>query len=94
MVDGKGVSKDILIMDPGDNIAVCLRDIKAGENVTFRMEAETISVKVLDHIPRGHKICVKEIPNDAPIIKYGEIIGKATTDIHIGQHVHVHNVVD
>jgi altronate dehydratase small subunit len=25
-------------------------------------------------------------------MKYGEIIGKATTDIKPGQHVHVHNV--
>ena len=54
MVDSRGVSKDILIMDPGDNVAVCLRDIKAGENVTFSMEAETINAKVLDHIPKGH----------------------------------------
>jgi len=27
-----------------------------------------------------------------PVVKYGEVIGYATTGIRPGQHVHVHNV--
>jgi len=94
MVVKKGVSQDMLMMDPLDNIAVCLRDFKADEKVSLRMGPKTIHVKVQDQIPRGHKVCVKEIQNGAQVIKYGEVIGKASTEIHIGQHVHVHNVVD
>jgi len=94
MAESNGISKDILMMDPRDNIAVCLRDLKAGENVSVKSATEIISAKVLDQIPRGHKICMREIQKGEHVIKYGEIIGKANTDIHAGQHVHVHNVVD
>ena len=94
MAENKGSSKSILMLDPKDNIAVCLRDITAGEQVTFSMGNKAMSAKVVDPIPRGHKICVKEIKKGTQIIKYGEIIGKATKPIHVGQHVHVHNVTD
>ena len=48
----------------------------------------------MDQIPLGHKVAIKEIRSGNPIIKYGEIIGKATKAIAAGQHVHVHNVTD
>ena len=34
----------------------------------------------------------KDIPADAPIVKYGEHIGHAARDIKQGEHVHEHNV--
>ncbi|RLG06284.1 MAG: D-galactarate dehydratase, partial [Thaumarchaeota archaeon] len=43
-------------------------------------------------IPFGHKLAIREIPRGEEIIKYGEVIGRATRDIEIGEHVHVHNV--
>jgi altronate dehydratase small subunit len=94
MSEEKSPAKDILIMNPMDNVAVCLRDIKIGEKVTFELGDETMNAIALDPIPRGHKICMREIQKDAQIIKYGEVIGKAATTINIGQHVHVHNVTD
>jgi len=39
----------------------------------------------------GHKIARRHIPKDAPVIKYGQIIGYATQDIGPGAHVHSHN---
>ena len=36
-----------------------------------------------------YDFCVFVISN---IIKYGEIIGIATDDIHIGEWIHVHNI--
>ena len=94
MAENKGSSKSILMLDSKDNIAVCLRDIAAGEQVTFGVGNKAMSAQAADPIPRGHKICVQEIKKGAQIIKYGEIIGKATKPIHIGEHVHVHNVTD
>jgi altronate dehydratase small subunit len=43
-------------------------------------------------IPFGHKFSTKDIQKGEPVIKYGEIIGKAITNISKGGHVHVHNV--
>jgi len=51
-----------------------------------------MSVTLTNDIPYGHKIALTDIPKGEAIVKYGEHIGIATTDIRAGQHVHVHNV--
>ena len=43
-------------------------------------------------IPAGHKIALKDIKRDEPVIKYGMITGKATKDIKEGEWVHTHNL--
>lgn len=43
-------------------------------------------------IPYGHKIAVEKIISGSDIIKYGEVIGMATSDINPGDYVHVHNL--
>ncbi|MBR0190361.1 MAG: UxaA family hydrolase, partial [Clostridia bacterium] len=43
-------------------------------------------------IPAGHKFALKDIKKGEYIIKYGEIIGRATEDIKAGEWVHTHNV--
>lgn len=43
-------------------------------------------------VPYGHKIAVTDIPKGAHIMKYGESIGAASTDIKKGDYVHVHNL--
>lgn len=50
------------------------------------------SYSVLDTIPYGHKIAIKNIRKGEQITKYGESIGIASEDIRVGQYVHVHNV--
>ena len=43
-------------------------------------------------IPAGHKYALKHICAGEAVIKYGEIIGRATQDIREGEWVHTHNV--
>ena len=43
-------------------------------------------------VPKGHKIALTRIANGEFVIKYGEIIGKATADIEEGDWVHTHNL--
>ena len=43
-------------------------------------------------VPRGHKIAVRDIAADAPVRKYGQVIGVATAPIAEGEHVHTHNL--
>ena len=45
-----------------------------------------------ENIPAGHKYALKNIGKGEYVIKYGEIIGRATADIHEGEWVHTHNV--
>ena len=43
-------------------------------------------------IPAGHKYALKDIKKGETVIKYGQIIGRASTDIKAGEWVHTHNV--
>jgi altronate hydrolase len=40
----------------------------------------------------GHKLAVRPIPAGEPVLKFGQVIGFASSDIGPGDHVHVHNV--
>lgn len=43
-------------------------------------------------IPAGHKYALRDIKKGETVIKYGQIIGRATCDIKTGDWVHTHNV--
>lgn len=49
-------------------------------------------ITVAQPIPSGHKVATRAIAKGEPIRKYDQIIGFATDDIAVGEHVHVHNV--
>ena len=55
-------------------------------------EALVLGVRPTARVPRGHKMALWAIPKDAAIIKYGQVIGFATSDIAPGDWVHEHNV--
>jgi len=82
-------NRKILILNEIDNIAVCLVDMDVGE--VIRQDALNLTIQ--NRIPRGHKVATKAISKDEGIIKYGERMGHATSDIQIGEHVHTHNVL-
>jgi altronate hydrolase len=78
-----------LILDPRDNIAVCLVDLNEGDLV----EQDEFTITVLSRIPRGHKIASSDIAKNDGIIKYGERMGHAVAPIARGEHVHTHNIL-
>ena len=82
-------NRKILILNDMDNIAVCLVDMEVGE--VIRQDALNLTIQ--NRIPRGHKVATKAISKDEGIIKYGERMGHATSNINIGEHVHTHNVL-
>ena len=81
--------RKVLILDPRDNIAVCLTDLAEGDVIT----QDDITITVKNQIPRGHKIATSNIAKNDGIIKYGERMGHAVAPIAIGEHVHVHNIL-
>lgn len=74
-----------------DNVATSIADIEAGSTVSVRSGSEK-KVKVRQSIPFGHKFALKKLKEADSVIKYGEVIGRATKAIEKGDHVHVHNV--
>ena len=81
--------RKVLVLDPRDNIAVCLVDLNEGDLI----EQDDLKITVLNRIPRGHKIASSDIAKDDGIIKYGERMGHAVAPIARGEHVHTHNIL-
>ncbi|MDE7167452.1 MAG: altronate dehydratase family protein [Clostridia bacterium] len=78
------MSKKTIIINPLDNVAVALTDLKNGEVHE--------GVTLAEDITKGHKFTLREIKKGENIIKYGNPIACATADIQKGAHVHTHNV--
>lgn len=76
----------MLTLHSQDNIAVALADISAGE------VDDRSGIKVLQSVKQGHKIAVTAISAGQNVLRYGQTIGQATTDIAAGEHVHVQNL--
>ncbi len=81
--------RKVLVLDPRDNIAVCLVDLNEGDVI----EQDDLKITVLSRIPRGHKIASSDIAKNDGIIKYGERMGHAVAPIARGEHVHTHNIL-
>ncbi len=82
-------NRKILILNENDNIAVALVDLEVGEVIN----QDALNLTIQNRIPRGHKVATKAISKDDGVIKYGERMGHATSEINIGDHVHTHNVL-
>lgn len=76
--------KNTIIINPLDNVAVALVDLKKGETHE--------GVVLVENITKGHKFALTAIKKGEKIIKYGNPIAYATQDISVGEHVHTHNV--
>lgn len=80
--------RDLLKINPSDNVAVALRSLEAGE----QLELDGVTLILRTAVPAGHKVSLREIRQGDKIVKYGFPIGEATADIPQGSHVHVHNL--
>ena len=81
--------------DAADTVGVVVVEkVLTGQEVTgWIMETdETVTIKALVEVPLGHKLALADIKNEDTIIKYGNDIGRAVSDIPKGGYVHVHNV--
>jgi len=81
--------RKVLVLNPADNIAICLEDMPAGTVV----DQDNLKLTITQKVPRGHKVASRAVSKGDGIIKYGERMGNATKDISVGEHVHTHNVL-
>ena len=81
-----------IVMKPKDNVCTVVEAIPAGVEVGMEIGGEVVWVCSSEAIPVGHKLAIRDIGQGEIIMKYGEVIGRATKNISVGQHVHVHNL--
>jgi len=83
---------DAILIKEADNVATALRDIQPGEKTTVGVGETRREIRIQGAVPYGHKFAVKHIEKGEDIIKYGEVIGRATDDILLGAHAHIQNI--
>lgn len=84
----KTLSKELLLLDPKDNIAVLKRSVKVGNLLSVPCGNFSMSTS----LDMGHKVAVRRIAKGEDVLKYGAPIGFAAVDIALGEHVHLHNI--
>jgi len=77
-----------VVLFPTDNVAVCRRNVSAGE--VLSMDGEQAVAR--SDVALGHKVARRFIPKGAEVFKYGMSIGSATMDVQPGEWVHLHNL--
>ncbi|MDX2195510.1 MAG: altronate dehydratase family protein [Cytophagales bacterium] len=82
------MSYKLLKIHPADDMIVALEDIPQGADILF----DNISFKTLDYIPAKHKISVAYFKTGDLLKMYGVVVGKALTEIHVGNLIHTHNL--
>ena len=80
--------KNYVYMTDKDNVVTMIRQLNAGEAI----EVDGVKIKANQDIPVYHKIAIEEIKTGETFVKYGESIGTASCDIHIGDWVHTQNL--
>ena len=80
--------KPFIKIHPADTVAVALSPLKKGTEI--RLDDQTVTLT--EDIPQGHKFALTDIAEGESVIKYGNPIGVAKTDIAKGSWIHTHNM--
>jgi altronate hydrolase len=73
-------------LHPNDDVVIARAQLVGGTNLLD----EKITVAGL--IPPGHKVATRAIRSGEPVRRYNQIIGFASRDIAVGEHVHLNNL--
>ena len=80
--------KSFIKINPSDNVAVALVPLSKGTVIKL----DDITLTLTEDIMQGHKFSLKNLKPGDSIIKYGNPIGHATSEIPAGSWIHTHNL--
>ncbi len=86
------MKRDAMVIKKEDNVATALRDLSRNDLVSVGIGDGIIEVTLVESVAFGHKFAVCDILTGQDIVKYGEVIGRATADIATGAHAHIQNI--
>ena len=89
------MSIEFLVHEEADGVGVVVVEgLQAGTkcNGWIMHEDKTITITILNDIPIGHKVALKDFAIGDTVMKYNTDIGKVIAPIKQGEHLHVHNV--
>src|SRR5437867_12728470 len=77
-----------VVLKPEDDVAIAKKALTAG----IVLEDGPTRITVGVDIKPGHKVARRAVSARQPVRRYGQVIGFATQDIAVGDHVHSHNL--
>jgi altronate dehydratase small subunit len=77
-----------IVIDAADSVATVIGDHAGGALDLIGAHRGRVTAQP---VPAGHKVALRAIAADEPVVKYGAVIGMATRAIAAGEHVHLHN---
>lgn len=84
---GEVLDDAALVMTRRDTVATAIDDLKAGRELAVGDRTVTLS----EPVEFGHKFALADVADGEEVVKYGEVIGRASEPISTGEWVHVHN---
>ncbi len=88
MAVDSSLTPEVILHNPRDNLCVAACDLPVGRRVT----AGGGTIELAQAVPQGHKVALSAIATGEPAIKFGQIIGFASTAIRPGDWIHTHNL--
>ncbi len=82
------MNRRVLVLHEKDNVGVVLEDTEKGDACNYRQT----TIEILEPIEFAHKVALADIAKAENVVKYGENIGFALSDIQKGRWVHDHNM--
>ncbi|MBV9183603.1 MAG: altronate dehydratase [Acidobacteria bacterium] len=79
--------REVLKLDPKDNVLIALRDLHKGEQVRLSEQSYTLAMDV----PMKHKFVIQDIAPGGDIVMYGVLVGRASQAIQKGELVTTRN---
>lgn len=91
---GAGVEHRFLVHDDTDDVGVAVADVKGGEEVVaaFMKSGKRLRLEILEAVPLGHKVALRDLDEGSEVLKYGAPIGRTTSSVRAGEYVHTHNL--
>jgi altronate dehydratase large subunit len=86
------VRLDAALLHPDDDVATALFELAAGSVVRLQSGTSAREVTLRENIAVGHKFAVRDLASGECVRKYGDSIGRTTSDVSTGAWVHVHNL--
>jgi len=87
------MQRKAIVIDDSDNVVNLIGPGNKGDQVDCTVaDADTEAFTLADDLPSNHKFARRDIKSGEDIIKYGLVIGVASTNIAKGRHVHAHNI--
>src|SRR3954447_17631747 len=78
----------VIVLKPEDDVAVARIALEPGAVV----DAGGTRIEVRQPIRPGHKLARRAVPRGGVVRRYGQVIGFASADIAVGDHVHTQNL--